>query len=361
VVRLFAAIPLALLLAPGLAQAEPATLVSPFAHRVHHFSPIALSEPAAVCPRPPAVEHNVMGLTFYTDKQRSIPNTEREKLNGAVVKYGRDFIDGVDRFADAAALHGDAHAGRCALAWMENWAAGHAFEGKSNQQGKFERKWRLTGLALVYMKLHDTGLVTAQNSEPVLAWLTRLVALVKPAYDDMSTSYSKNNHAYWAGSGLAALGIATNNHALFDWGMARYRMGVDSVTSDGVLKSEIWRGQRALHYHLFALTPLVMLAEMGEVNGIDTYAMDHAALRRLVDRSLYGVAHPDWFSKKAGTLQDINAKYKLRPDEIAWTEQYQARFPTTALVPLLRARRPIILWRDGGNLTGLYDTSLAVR
>jgi poly(beta-D-mannuronate) lyase len=354
-VRRWLVVPLSasVLLAASSVGARAAQLASPFAAHVDHFGPAAQLAVTPSCPVPPAVEHSVTAIAFDMTKS-PISGAAKERLSGPYVEYGRNFIAAVDQLTSEAAVGGDAAAGTCALSWLTDWAAGHALEGKVNAQGRYERMWRLTGLALVYMELHDTGLVSARQGHPVVAWLMRLMRRVEPDYGNPANVDAHNNHAYWAACGIAAIGIATNNRALFNWGMARYRAGADAVTSDGILPAEMRRGRRALHNHLFALTPLVMLAEMGEANGLDTYGFNHGALRRLVARTLYGVRNPEWFTWRARARQDIGWHYQFNSDEIAWSEPYEARFHSTALRPILRAYRPIFDWRDGGDLTGVY-------
>jgi len=48
-----------------------------------------------------------------------------------------------------------------------------------------------------------------------------------------------------------------------------YKDGIDEIAADGTLPLEMGRGQRALHYHLFALAPLVTMAELAAANGED--------------------------------------------------------------------------------------------
>jgi hypothetical protein len=47
-----------------------------------------------------------------------------------------------------------------------------------------------------------------------------------------------------------------------------------------------------LHYHLYALAPLVLLAEFEEANNLDLYAHANGALHRLVNASIAGLQDP---------------------------------------------------------------------
>jgi poly(beta-D-mannuronate) lyase len=59
---------------------------------------------------------------------------------------------------------------------------------------------------------------------------------------------------------------------------------VGEIQASGVLMREMARAGMALHYHLYALAPLIMIAELGEANGMDLYARTTA---RFIDWSLF--------------------------------------------------------------------------
>jgi poly(beta-D-mannuronate) lyase len=46
-----------------------------------------------------------------------------------------------------------------------------------------------------------------------------------------------------------------------NWGIDAYKHGVHDIQDDGTVPMESNRGQMALHYHLYALAPLIMLAD----------------------------------------------------------------------------------------------------
>lgn len=93
------------------------------------------------------------------------------------------------------------------------------------------------------------------------------------------------------------------------------------------------RGQMALHYHLYALAPLVMLAEFGEANGMDLYAERDYAIKRLVARCILGLQDPTFFQQKTGVPQVTTPK--IEGWEISWAQSYTRRFPDPKLSELL--------------------------
>jgi poly(beta-D-mannuronate) lyase len=329
----------------------PDVLHSPFTKWVHHFDMQAPVEPKN-CSMAPAPVEDLMGVGFYNDPKNSITDPTLLAKNNASLKPVRDYLIAVTQMVDKAALQRDVDAGGCAISWLQTWAAGNALEGNMNDQGSLEHVWITAGLALAYLKLRDTGLVTVDAGKPIETWLATSSDSIEPQFDAARSHLGPTNLQDWAGLAIAAVGVAVNDPARFGWGMQRFREGTRQVTKDGSLPLEMRRGQRALHYHTFALDPLVMLAEIGEANGLPLYDENHGALRRLAERTLAGILDPTWFNTHAGAVQDIHGTVRI--DEIAWMEPYQSRYPLPAMETLLEKNRPVIYERDGGDLTTTY-------
>ena len=90
------------------------------------------------------------------------------------------------------------------------------------------------------------------------------------------------------------LGSLQTIEGTFDWAMAAYDNGVNQIRPDGTLPLEMARGRRAFHYHLYALAPLVLLAEFGEANQLDLYA---TRMERFIASSMYR-----WQAFRSNTL-----------------------------------------------------------
>ena len=324
-----------------------AVLASPSAGLVAH---IGAAPVGVMCRRPPAAVRDVIGVSYYTDSaHHSVIDPKKLAQNEANLNPIRDYLQGITDASDAAA-RGDAKAAFCALQLLAAWAQTDALNGNANRQGEYEREWTLAGLALAYLKIRDTGIPDPDDGT-VSSWFARLARAVEPFYPPTG---ERNNHDYWAGVAVASAGVAANDRDLYDWGLATYKVGADQITSEGTLPLEMRRGARALHYHLFAIEPLVMLAEIARANGQDLYAMDGGAIARLAQRCVSGIEDPSYFAHASGVAQDIKPGAVLRTDEIAWMEPYNARFPSAAMLAIVRRYRPVVYQRLGGNLTQLY-------
>jgi poly(beta-D-mannuronate) lyase len=157
---------------------------------------------------------------------------------------------------------------------------------------------------------------------------------------------------------VSAAGVVCQRRDLFDWGLARARVGLAQIDERGTLPLELGRGKLALHYHRFALSPLVMLAELASANGIPLYDENHGALRRLAARVIDGFADPSTFEALTGEAQEV----KLPPagSDLAWAELYFARFHDARLAAWLSAARPLVDERLGGDLTIAFGAVLTV-
>ena len=302
----------------------------------------------------PSPIRDLLGVSYYTDANHSVVDAVSKEKNQEAFAPLRAFVRQVTDLADGwmeSRPARPAYAVR-ALELLAGWARAGALLGATNQQGEYEREWTLGSFALAYLKLRDApGLDPAARTE-VEAWLVKIAKEVQPHYGQPGRSSSANNHACWAGLAVAATGAATQSHALFDWGLAQGRIGIAQVRADGFLPLELDRKTLALHYHIFALAPLVMLAELGEANGIDLYDEGDNAILRLARRVIAGLADPSPFAAAAGVAQQL--RRPARGADLAWAEPYFARFHDRRLAPFLAVARPLRDDRLGGDLTAAF-------
>jgi poly(beta-D-mannuronate) lyase len=109
---------------------------------------------------------------------------------------------------------------------------------------------------------------------------------------------------------------------------------------------EMARAGMALHYHLYALAPLIMIAELGEANGMDLYAENKGAIHRLVTISEAGLKDPGIFKKATGVEQ--NMPDSISGAEIGWAVPYVKRFPDAQLSRWIADAKTTRFWQWGG-------------
>ncbi|HTV03751.1 MAG TPA: alginate lyase family protein [Acidobacteriaceae bacterium] len=314
--------------------------------------PVTLTDAAYVCP---AIQHLSPNLTtngFYSDKRGSIIDPvkwkEYAETAGPYKKLGQEVVDAADGYRTT----GSREAAECAIAHMVVAAKDGVFTGKmSSNQAYYVQGWVIGATAIAYLKIRDSGLVRRDESREILPWIVNVVRQTMRFYDVRTEEHkgdAENNHLYWAGVEVAAAGVAANNRKLFDWGIDTYHVGVNQIQPDGSLPREMRRGRRALHYHLYALAPLVYLAEFGEDNGLHLYAERDYALKKLVVLSADGLVNNSFFVKATGFPQDTPDGPGLEAEQISWAKIWEARFPSPTVEQLLMRAKSLSYMYLGG-------------
>jgi len=322
-----------------------------------HKHPAPARDRNVSCPEAPPAIQDIQTVSKYGEARStnnsSIVDEDAERqyredmkpieaFSNEIVKRANHFVEGDETGkADAA----------CALAWLDSWARGGAFLGAVNRQGQSVRKWELATFATTFIKIANAPDLDPEQRERVRDWIH---AVAIEAQRDFSTGTElrsrQNNHLYWAAWGVTAAGIATGDRTLFDWGIDKYRFAIREIQDDGTLKLELDRRTRAAIYHMYALQPLIMIAEAGEVNGIPLYAEDGGRLQKLIDLN---IAALDDISV-IGRLNGFDQENLYTESVLSWIEPYYARFKDPRVEKWLDRYRPMSTRRTGGDMTALY-------
>jgi poly(beta-D-mannuronate) lyase len=312
---------------------------------------IKLTDVPYDCPQPVHLSPDLATNSFYSDSKHSVIDPERMKTYNATAGPYKELGNVAVSAADAYLQTGSRAAVECLVRHLDVAAKDGVFTGKMNSnQAYYVQGWVIGAIAITFLKVRESGLIEPEQRERILSWIQRVVRQTQDYYDTRRNKESdaENNHLYWAGVEIAAAGIAADNRKLFDWGMDAYHSGIAKIQPDGTLPREMARGQRALHYHLFAASPLVYLAEFGEDNGLDLYAENDNALKRLVEVSTHGLIDNSLFVKQAGVVQDTPSGNPTA-EEIGWAKPYVKRFPNPLMSGLL-ARAPSLSYMYLGGL-----------
>lgn len=264
------------------------------------------------------------------------------------VKPMRDYIYRLNKAAESKQW-------TCVLALLDGWARADALMGPiSGYQGYYERSWAGTDFALVLLRLpREVSEANTDQLRVITPWLIRIAIATR---DADAINHLHNNLVYWAGLNLVAIGTLAQQQELIDAGLARAREGIHDIGPHGELQREIKRGDRALHYHTFALIPLVFTAELAERQVVNLYQDNHGAIGRLANLVIRAAQDPDTFT------EITPVKQKLFPwtfqDELSWMEPYYARTHDPRLPVLIAPRRPFREWRLGGNVTIAWGVAL---
>jgi poly(beta-D-mannuronate) lyase len=280
-----------------------------------------LTSPAlADCEAVPPAVRDLALERFYEDSAGAIVEPTRMEEHKALTAPLAEFVGTVTRLADRAHQQRSAPDGtaRCALGWIAAWARDGAYLGSfQSKQSQAQRKWDLAGIALAYLKLKHWA--TVDDRATIEPWLIKVADAARAHFDD--AGIKRNNHWYWMGLALAAVGTATGSDTHWQMAKSIFADAAKDITADGTLPLEMAREGRALYYHVFTLEPLVVLAEMAAARGEDWYQLNDGALHRLVAKTVQGLAEPAIFDTLAGVKQQRPVKTGY-----GWAWLYRDRF-----------------------------------
>lgn len=331
---------------PALIAAPTKPLRSPWEGK-----PVTATDAAYNCSALPHLAPDLVTDGFYRldDPTHSIIDPVRQeayrKSSDGVKAVGMAIVQAADEYRTS----GSRQAAQCATSRILTLAQDKSLSGRmSSSQAYYVQGWVVGAVAIAYLKVREAGDATPEQNEAIAKWLYRVGDETKSYYDAHTKNNGDkgNNHLYWAGVELAAIGVAANNQSDFNWAMATYDNGVNQIRPDGTLPLEMARGSKALHYHLYALAPLVLLAEFGEANDLDLYAHAKGALHRLVSVSVSGLHDPALFEKATGIKQEVPTI--ISGDQIGWAPPYVRRFPNPELTRMIQAAPNLSVYYLGG-------------
>ena len=298
--------------------------------------PVALSDHPYACPAPTHVSPNLTSSGYYTDSHHSVVNQEEQEQYKEITAPYQEVVRKIIQSADAYQTTGSRAAAECAASLIDSAAKDRFLDGVMNgRQSYYVQKWLVGAIAIAFLKTRPSGLVSPDQSAEIVRWLKDVATQSMEFADPRNARHAPapNNHRYWAGLEVAAIGIAANDQSLWKWGIESGEIGIKQIQKDGTLPREMDRAARALHYHLFAAAPLVMLAEFAAANGKDLYESHDQALKRLVERATSGVTDPTYFRQRTGVEQEIPGWSS--GVAYAWLQPYVRRFPNPAMGALL--------------------------
>ncbi len=299
---------------------------------------VCLAQPAAArtCEAPPALT-SVDPPGFY----------QNAGGYAEAIKPLHAFIAEVNKAADEHDLD-------CVMDLLAGWARGSALlTSGANYQSDFERSWAGTDFALALLRFPAAPTKADHRFQQIKPWLIRIAEETR---DADRINHLGNNLVYWAGLDLMSIGTLTDRGDLVDAGISRARQGIRDIGPHGELERELKRGERALHYHNFALTPLVFCAELASRRNIDLYAENNGAIHRLAGLIVRAGKDERSFGARTQVQQQL-FPWTFQGD-LAWMEPYYARFHSPDLPAIIRARRPFNNPRLGGNVTAVWGAPL---
>lgn len=303
------------------------------------------------CQKTPPAIYDMVYQSIYSDKSHgvSIVDEKARKKYKEQTKKIRDFENKIATWTEKSIVGSNDLP--CAIKWMTDWAdAKSMLEGKINFQGESVRKWTLGSLSSHYIQIRHSKQISKTDRNKIDQWLQELSDQVVSDYSRrLDAGSRRNNHAYWAAWGVMITSVTLNDKKNFKWSTKIFDRAMQDIDEDGTLPLEIARQGKAFNYHVFALNPLIMMAETLDANGKNGY---QPALHRLVKRVTDSLEDQKYFKEKTGVKQNITGT--ITDSQLAWIEIYNARFPNESSQKWIDKFRPFYQRRIGGDITRLF-------
>lgn len=305
----------------------------------------------------PVVEIDLPSRYREGDKTRSEID---EELDAAVDQALEPIDNFVRALADAANRTGSKKkvqsAASCIFDGLNDWASAGALLKPVSLNARLALSSRLAGIAAAYNRARKVSVPDPRSERAILDWLAKLAEGQIEFFDkDAPPMAATNNHRAWAGLAAAQVGLATGRTSFIDWAAETNRLMICSANDDGSLPQEMKRRDKALHYQLHAVAPVVMSASLLKPVKPDSFDLCNGKLDTIVNFTVAALARPEMVAERSGAKQTFaTKKEKLKAFQIAWLEPYLANRSNKDAEALAAAYRPLSHSSLGGNLTSIY-------
>jgi poly(beta-D-mannuronate) lyase len=309
----------------------------------------------------------VIGLSIGSryEKDSATRSDISEQSNQDVdeaLKPVEDFINDLSKMANVAYVGDpDAQANAdCVMDWLHVWAAADGLSELDSLNARLAISPRLAGMALAYLQAKKLATPNQQQDEVTIAWFEKHSKDVVDFFaEEAGPLASTNNLRAWAALATAAIGRISGDEPTLLWARDSYKLLVCGAEDSGALPAEMERGERALHYQLHAIAPLVVAIAIIDPNGEADEELCRVKLEQIVEFTVSSVEHPEKIADLVGKDQVFSGEDDTKPAayQFAWAEAYLARYENPALEALISPMRPLRYSKLGGDLTEIYGMS----
>lgn len=271
--------------------------------------------------------------------------------NIATAPYRR-LQDVVSNGASRYVATGDPSQAVCIANLLAQWAAANSlldYSFQESSQAWYQVEWTLSSISLAWSVVQTDPAIPSAQRAAILSWIHKVTQYMFGEDPHPGDDAHENNHAYWRALCATSVGILTSDNKLYRRGLAQYVRAIGQINPDGSFPLEMARHENALHYQSFALTPLVMIAELAARQGIDLYGLrvNGHTISDAVDFLVRASANLSLVKKYASEPQTFSLFSGEKPP--AWTEFWAARHPGKPWTDVLTA--PLVDSTIGGNAT----------
>jgi poly(beta-D-mannuronate) lyase len=269
----------------------------------------------------------------------------------ATVPY-QELQNAVTNGASRYVTTGDATEAVCVANLLAQWAAANTlldYSYKESSQAWYQVEWTLSSVSLAWSVVQTDPAIPAAQRAEILKWMHEVTEYMFDQDPHPDDHEHENNHAYWRALCATSVGVLSGDEKLYRRGIAQYVRAIGQMNPDGSLPFEMARHENALHYQSFALTPLVMIAELASRQGINLYSLrvNGHTIGDAVGFLVRASADLSLMKQYASEPQTFSLFSGKKPP--AWTEFWAARYPGKPWTDIITA--PLVDSTIGGNAT----------
>ncbi|HEY4203184.1 MAG TPA: alginate lyase family protein [Devosiaceae bacterium] len=192
----------------------------------------------------------------------------------------------------------------CAVKALVKWADNGALLQMTSKDAALTRGRMMAEIGVTLVGLDRAGAVSDVDRAALSPWLSSIADDTMAFFSTGAGSVSRNNnHRYWAGLAVGAIGFLTSTQRYRDWSVDGIKIGTCQVDADGHLPLELARGAQARNYHLYAFRPLAATLSLFQLNGEPVADACMSGFRRLAATTLAGLSNPADFARITGVAQ----------------------------------------------------------
>jgi len=246
------------------------------------------------------------GVRWYADPANSVVDPQRRRQHEQSMKPLHDLM----RLVSAAADHvidgfvpGDPD---CARANLEAWAAHRAILSRPTWSVPLaEQTIAVAGLNLAALKFERAGRPLSGAARTWIGEATRVIV------DTYRANTQRGNLYAWSGVAAAANDLLTGSPAFETYSSAVWRDGLAAIRADGYVEAELERKARALIYHNYLRSALVLLDRLRSQAGNSATPAELEALARLEAVVNAGACNDKLIATLAGARQEPLGRWEF--------------------------------------------------
>ena len=213
-----------------------------------------------------------------TQRPEQVVDNDALQQNDAKLQNVRTFSTLVSTLSDQA-VFGSAPAAACLQRSLAKWAAAGALLGPANShQGRLERAWNLTTLAMAAFKLEKSG---SSIPKPTMDWLLKIAKQVQ-SEEIANRRPEPANLTLWGTLGTGTIALLANDQKLWAWSSGEVGKFLDNIQRDGTAPTELRRRELATGYHFYAAEPLLAFVRVARCYGHSLSPSRKASLQRFL-------------------------------------------------------------------------------